>query len=479
MRTAETEREMPVGLAADVKPVGVGELILVAIARDVPERDLVARADRLGRAARRPAWPCGGSAAVTAPSAGSPRPWSGSSPGSASSRSRCAGCSSSVSSPFDIAWRVVSLPAVTSSRKKRSNSCSVRRSPSISASISRVVRSSRGSRRRSRRQRVGVGEHLRRRRARERAGARTETRSASPCGELAGVVGVGVAEHPVAELDEVAPVLERHAHQLAQDPHRQLDRDLVDEVELALGERAVEHFAEHRADPILVGVDDADRERLGDDVAQAPVLGRIGVEHRHPRLHLLGRQVHQRGAARLGREASRSPWTLRGCPRSGSATRSRGRHARPARTPEPRCAAGRTTRAGLPATSGRDPSGRRRRARHRRRRSRQLQLELAVLHPDRVHGESECRPDRAAPHRCGRRTPSCDTGRRSARPRDRLRRANTPRGVQMSSNATHEPSCEPRDRDLELADRHRVEVEATLLGSDARPLTHSPTVPGR
>ena len=102
------------------------------------------------------------------------------------------------------------------------------------------------------------------------------------CDELAGMIRVGVPEHPVSELDEVAPVLKRHADQLAEDPHRQLDSDGVHEVELRLGERLIEDLAEQRADPILVVVDDAQQERSVDDVAQPPMLGRIAVEHRHP-----------------------------------------------------------------------------------------------------------------------------------------------------------------------------------------------------
>ena len=66
---------------------------------------------------------------------------------------------------------------------------------------------------------------------------------------LTGVVGIGVPEHAVAKLHEVAPVLERHAHELAQDPHGQLDRDRIDEVELARDELGVEHLLEERADP--------------------------------------------------------------------------------------------------------------------------------------------------------------------------------------------------------------------------------------
>ena len=69
------------------------------------------------------------------------------------------------------------------------------------------------------------------------------------------VVGVGVPEHAIADLHQVAPVLQRHAHQFAEDPHRQLGRDRVDEVELAGHELSLQHLLEERADPVFVGVD--------------------------------------------------------------------------------------------------------------------------------------------------------------------------------------------------------------------------------
>jgi hypothetical protein len=52
------------------------------------------------------------------------------------------------------------------------------------------------------------------------------------------VLRVLVAEQPVAELDDVAPLLLRHAEDLGEDLHRDLGADLADEVELLLLERA-------------------------------------------------------------------------------------------------------------------------------------------------------------------------------------------------------------------------------------------------
>ena len=106
--------------------------------------------------------------------------------------------------------RVVSLPAVVSSRKNTSNSRSVSREPSTSASTAVVVMSSRGSARRAARQAVAVGDQLERGRARERQ-LRVLARSSLAVVHrvLAHQLGVGVAEQPVAELDQQAAVLDR------------------------------------------------------------------------------------------------------------------------------------------------------------------------------------------------------------------------------------------------------------------------------
>ena len=65
--------------------------------------------------------------------------------------------------PLATRFRVVSPPALISSRKKRSNSMSVSRSPSISAASSTVAMSSAGAPRFRRAQAGGVAQHLGRR----------------------------------------------------------------------------------------------------------------------------------------------------------------------------------------------------------------------------------------------------------------------------------------------------------------------------
>ena len=64
-------------------------------------------------------------------------------------------------------------------------------------------------------------------------------------------LGVVLAEQRVAELDQVAVIGLRRAEHLGEDPHRQLRRDLGDEVELSLLERVVEDPVEGRADALL------------------------------------------------------------------------------------------------------------------------------------------------------------------------------------------------------------------------------------
>ena len=142
----------------------------------------------------------------------------------------------------------------------------------------------------------------------EREGARERQHAELRVGErplddvlLADHLRVGVPEDPVAELDQQAPVLDGQAHDLREDPHRDLGGDRLHPVELVLLERLREDAAREPADPPLVGVDDPRREALVDDRAQPRVGRRIGVDHRLPRLDLLRRQILQRRPAELRR----------------------------------------------------------------------------------------------------------------------------------------------------------------------------------
>ena len=96
VRPAEAEGEVAVRLPADVEAVGVGELLLVEVARRVPHRHLIARLDSAAVHRRRRASRCAGSGARGAPGAGSRRPPCAASDGSATSRSRSSGCGEQV-----------------------------------------------------------------------------------------------------------------------------------------------------------------------------------------------------------------------------------------------------------------------------------------------------------------------------------------------------------------------------------------------
>ena len=113
---------------------------------------------------------------------------------------------------------------------------------------------------------------------------------------------IGVPEDLVAELDDQLSILDRQAHDLREDPHRDLRRDRLDPVERLLLERVSEDPAGEAADPLLVHVHDARGEALVHERAHAGVRRRVGVDHRAPGLELLGGQVLQRRAAELRRE---------------------------------------------------------------------------------------------------------------------------------------------------------------------------------
>ena len=139
------------------------------------------------------------------------------------------------------------------------------------------------------------GEHVERRRARERQVAVRVV-----VGDL--VLGVLVAEQPVADLDDLAALLLRDAEDLGEHLHRDLRRDLVHEVELALRQRQVEHLARDLADLLLPHADGARREAPRDQPAQLVVARRVHVDHRLARLDLALVEVLERRAADLRRE---------------------------------------------------------------------------------------------------------------------------------------------------------------------------------
>ena len=131
--------------AGDVEPERVVEDVLVAVGRDVPEADLVAVLDRLA-------------AELDVPGGVAPEVHHRRGPAQdlLDGARRCAcrgrlpagrhwsGCSRNAFMPWEMALRVVSLPATDSSRKNRLKSMSDSDSPSTSALSSAVMMSSAG-----------------------------------------------------------------------------------------------------------------------------------------------------------------------------------------------------------------------------------------------------------------------------------------------------------------------------------------------
>ena len=157
-------------------------------------------------------------------------------------------------------------------------------------------------------ERAAVLDQVERERARERQHPELRVAQRALDDELlAHHVGIRVAEDLVAELDDQLPVVDRQAHDLGEDPHRDLRGDVVDPVERLLLERRLEDPARELADPLLVRVDDPRREALVDDRPHPRVRRRVGVEHRLPRLELLRGQILRATCRRARSRTSPSP----------------------------------------------------------------------------------------------------------------------------------------------------------------------------
>ena len=110
------------------------------------------------------------------------------------------------------------------------------------------------------------------------------------------------ADQPVAPLEDLVAVLERHADQLGDDDERQFGRDVAHEVAVAERGHAVEDLSGRLPDPGLQARRHAGREPLAHELAVLRVLRRIHVQHDGARVVeiLLGEIAHH-GAAAPGR----------------------------------------------------------------------------------------------------------------------------------------------------------------------------------
>ena len=244
----------------------------------------------------------------------------GRSVGSRRSAASCSGCSSRVSMPLATRFRVVSPPALISSRKKRSNSRSLSRSPSISAASSTLAMSSAGAR------------ALRSRGAPRR-------RPASPRPPRAGPRGRRRCAS-LGQLVEAPAVVDRDAHQLGDQRRGQLARHLGDEVAAARRRHRGDDPLGELADPRLEARHLARREAAIHEGAQLRVRRRVHVQQHHAVHREPGRvEVRRHHAAREGREgrgsrdtrttsacreSSQKPGPSRsGCQHTGASARSR------------------------------------------------------------------------------------------------------------------------------------------------------------
>ena len=122
-------------------------------------------------------------------------------------------------------------------------------------------------------------------------------------GPLPDVLGLGVDEHLVGELDQARQVLVAQPEDSREHPNRDRRRDVVHRLELLTREGRVQNFDDERAQPRLVAAYRARREVGGEDAAELTVAGRVGL-HEVPARgeHVLRKGVDRRDPAELRRE---------------------------------------------------------------------------------------------------------------------------------------------------------------------------------
>ena len=116
------------------------------------------------------------------------------------------------------------------------------------------------------------------------------------------VLGVVVAEHLVAPVEDPVTILERDADQLDDDPERQLGRDGLDEVALPGPDHVVDQLVADVPHVLLEAPDHAARKAQADQAPEAGVIRRVQVDEQ-PLLRLvlvLGPVAEDRSALRRG-----------------------------------------------------------------------------------------------------------------------------------------------------------------------------------
>ena len=110
-------------------------------------------------------------------------------------------------------------------------------------------------------------------------------------GEVPDVLGLGVDEQAVAQLDQARKLLLGQPEDVSEHADRDRRGELGDEVELALGQRLIEARAHELAQPPLPARHGGRREVGGEEPAVAAVLGRVELEEVAPRGEHVLRQV--------------------------------------------------------------------------------------------------------------------------------------------------------------------------------------------
>ena len=119
--------------------------------------------------------------------------------------------------------------------------------------------------------------------------------------EHVGVVGVAVAHHLIAPVDELAGALVGHRQHACEHADGEVGAHLAHEVEVTLRQRRVDRRAREAAKEDLVASEPSRRELVLQQLAQRSVPHAIGLEHRLAHVDLLVVELLDVGPTDLGR----------------------------------------------------------------------------------------------------------------------------------------------------------------------------------
>ena len=111
------------------------------------------------------------------------------------------------------------------------------------------------------------------------------------------MLGVGVADHAIAPLDQLRDVLIRYVEQLGQHANGEVCCHLRDEVEFVLAQCGVKRVRGQAAQEGLVYGKSTWREVILQQLAQGPVTFSIAIQHRLANLDLARVQLLERSGS--------------------------------------------------------------------------------------------------------------------------------------------------------------------------------------